>query len=372
MMRKKFRIGSFRFLIALLFISLLLGVIPSAYASSLHDDEPPIDPTTLISDPPLELGPSDPIEVGPIQVPNPDPLAPALIYNFEELNITNSGYIPPDPIAAAGPNHVVSVINVNIQWREKDGTNTTSQTLASFFTSLSPANATFDPKVIYDQFAGRFVVVTLESVSASPNANPSPSNTSRLLIAVSDTNDPTGTWSFQAINSKVSSGGYDYWADYPGFAVDEEAIYITANMFAFSPTPPSGSFLGARLWIIDKFNPTGGLYGGGTSNVSLNDPYASVGTATTTQPAHVFNSPTAMPAGVGTFLVSYSGLSAGGIEAVQVVRVDSPLTSPIFSQVYVSVGDIDNTATGMPDAPQLGSATAIETDDRRGSPCCLA
>ena len=38
-------------------------------------------------------------------------------------------------------------------------------------------------------------------------------------------------------------------ADYPGFAVDEEAIYVTANMFTFGA---SGSYRGGRLWIIPK------------------------------------------------------------------------------------------------------------------------
>jgi len=26
------------------------------------------------------------------------------------------------------------------------------------------------------------------------------------------------------VNGKISPGGVDYWADYPGFAVDEEAV----------------------------------------------------------------------------------------------------------------------------------------------------
>ena len=65
-----------------------------------------------------------------------------------------------------------------------------------------------------------------------------------------------GTWRFLAINSKVNIGGNDTWADYPGIAVDEEAVYITANMFPFT----SGSG-GVRLWIANK-GVSGGWYGG--------------------------------------------------------------------------------------------------------------
>ena len=56
---------------------------------------------------------------------------------------------------------------------------------------------------------------------------------------------PTGiSWPSTPRSTSVAS---DYWADYPGFEVDEEAVYITMNMFPFSG---SGSF--TRLWIIDK------------------------------------------------------------------------------------------------------------------------
>jgi hypothetical protein len=67
-------------------------------------------------------------------------------------------------------------------------------------------------------------------------------------------------------------------------------------------------------------------------------------------------------------LISYSGLSGGGIEAVQIIQVSDPLGGvggPFFTHQFVSVGDIDNTGGAMLDAPQLGSPILIETNDRR-------
>ena len=56
-------------------------------------------------------------------------------------------------------------------------------------------------------------------------------NFSRILLAVSKTSTPAtataGDWFFHAINAKTVIGGVEHWADYPGFAVDEEAVYIT-------------------------------------------------------------------------------------------------------------------------------------------------
>ncbi|MCA9027873.1 MAG: hypothetical protein KDA86_21875, partial [Planctomycetaceae bacterium] len=278
--------------------------------------------------------------------------------NFDE-NATNGGFynIPPDPIGAAGPNHVVSVVNTSIEWHLKDGTQQHSQSLANFFSSLSPANGTFDPKVIYDQASNRFVVVTLEVVGRSTGN--AADDASRILLAVSDDSNPNGTWHFQAINSLTSISGVNYWADYPGFATDGQAIYVTNNLFQFEG---AGSFGGSRLWIIGKGEGSGGLYDGGASSVTIHNPYAGGGIATTTQPAQIFG---AAPGSTGTFLVSYSGLSDGTNEFFQVVRVDNPLTSPTFSQQFVSAGNIDNTAAATPDAPQLGTATLIDTGDRR-------
>lgn len=112
--------------------------------------------------------------------------------------------------------------------------------MASFFTSLTPLTGTFDPKVIYDQYNNRFVVVTLEQTT-------SPSNTSRIFVAVSQTSDPNGGWWFTSINSAVTITSL-CWADYPGLAVTDDAILVTNNMFSFS----ANAFQGSRLWIIQK------------------------------------------------------------------------------------------------------------------------
>jgi hypothetical protein len=104
--------------------------------------------------------------------------------------------------------------------------------------------------------------------------------------------------------------------------------------------------------VIDKGFGSNGFFAGGAVSVGVYDPYAGAGAISlTTQPAHVFGGG---PSGVGTFLVSYSGLSDGSSEYVQIVRLDSPLTSPTFSHQFVNIGNIGNIEDflGFPDAPQ--------------------
>ena len=289
-------------------------------------------------------------------------------FGFDDNATENAGFrfIPPDPIGAAGKSRVIAVVNTMIESRTKGGKLKWRDSLSDFFAPLTPTTFTFDPKIVYDQYADRFVVVTLEVVvGAAPSG---PGNISRILLAVSKNGTPksptAADWHFQDINAKgLFLGFFDTFADYPGFEVDEEVVYVTANMFTFMPF---GLFGGSRLWIVDK-GTAGGFYDGGVSSVSIHDPYAETGIsnlAATTMPAQVFGAGGVGP-GIGTFLVEHSGLSLAGDEFVNVIRVDDPLGTPAFTQEFINVGDIDDVAAFLPDAPQSGSGVGIEVNDRR-------
>jgi hypothetical protein len=285
--------------------------------------------------------------------------------NFDNNATENDGYlfIPPDPIGAAGTDRLIAVVNCMIEARDKTGTQLWRDGLATFFTTLAPANYLFDPKVVYDHYEDRFLVVALEQTDTYYG---DPSNTSRILLAVSKTPTPasanTTDWYYTAINSMENISGVDCWADYPGFEVDEEAVYITSNMFQFLSLGGAGA--GVRLWIVDK-GVASGFYHGDAASVNRYNPYSGGGYVMTTMPAQVYGTG-GVGGSVGTYLVGYSGLTDGVNEYVQVVRVDNPLGTVTFTQTTVGVGNIDNTAvTTLTDAPQLGTTTAIEVNDRR-------
>ncbi len=311
----------------------------------------------------------DPVPRGAVGAPAA-PLVPPLETSFDagdfDTNPALNGgflFIPPDPIGAAGPEHLVNVVNTYLQAWEKDGTLDFELSLADFFGALGPDGFPFDPKVIYDQYQDRWVVVALEFEDTTFG---DPVNDSRLLLAVSDDWDPNGTWFEVAIDAVTDIGGTDHWADYPGFAVDEEAVYVTANMFEFFSF--GGTFGGNRLWAIEKGAGSGGFYDGAGAAVTVLDPYGpscltSEPFCSTTQPAHMFG---AAPAGVGTFLVLFSGLTDGMAEFLQITRLDDPLGSPSFDSQFVDFGNVsDSSFPPMPDAPQSGTGVLIETNDLR-------
>lgn len=302
------------------------------------------------------------------------PLAPIVGTRFEGFGYDDNGTeigtfsIPPDPHGAAGTDRVLAVVNKMIEARSKTGTLIFRDSLKDFFSPLGAATLgtlAFDPKVIYDQFENRFVVVTLE---LTDTARGDASNRSRILLAVSKDSTPdaaTAThWNYFSIDSKTSINGVDSWADYPGFEVDEEAIYVTNNMFSFG----TRLFQGVRLWIVPK-GATGGFYGGSAASVTVHNPFTDPDSVpTTAQPCQVYGAAGIGSGGLGNYLVAYGGVSDGTNELVQVVRVDNPLGAVTLTHEFVNVGNIDN-GVPLPNAPQSGTSTLISTGDPRALDC---
>jgi FlgD Ig-like domain len=346
------------------------------------DPEPSVGSTELTGAVVATNTPATPAAA--VIAPPPSPLTPAPsvvvdCFNIDTNAVLNAGslYIPPDPHGAVGPDYVIVIGNCIIEWRPKVGITSTAEyqsSLKNFFSALpgSPpgpaagstlSTRTFDPKVIYDQYAGRFVVVVLERwMTVLGNA----SDQSRILLAISKTSNPNDGWWLHAIDSKLNISALDRWVDYPGIGCDDKAVYVTGNMYSFAASPAYG---GSRVWVIKK-TPT---YAGPNNNVAyaVYDPFVGgVAVATTAQPAQMFgtlpNGSTGRP--LGTFLVSYSGLSDGTNEYLQIVELTDPLAAaggPYFTLQQINLGDIENASVALPGAPQLGSGVVIATNDRR-------
>jgi hypothetical protein len=163
-----------------------------------------------------------------------DRVTPSGSNGFEAISQTE--WSPPDPTLAVGPNHVVVTVNAAIAFYDKaTGNETFSVHLGTpgspgFFETVgADSNFVFDPKVFYDHKAERFVVVALETSGAS-----------WIDIAVSDDSDPNGIWYKYRTPSVIEVDGFDYWVDYPGFGYDDNAWYVTGNLFALEDGPFGG------------------------------------------------------------------------------------------------------------------------------------
>lgn len=125
-----------------------------------------------------------------------------------------SPYYPPDCNGTIGPNHYMQTINCVYAIYTKTGQLVAGPTnLNLLFTGVPGANNNDgDPVILYDEQADRWVVTEF-SISGSPNY---------ILMAVSTTNDPTGTWNKYSF--VVSS-----MPDYPKFSVWRDGYYMGDN-----------------------------------------------------------------------------------------------------------------------------------------------
>lgn len=142
--------------------------------------------------------------------------------------ISATGWIPPDPTIAVGPTYIVETVNGAIAFFDKAGNKVFQQSDSNtgFWSGMGAGAFIFDPKVFYDHIAKRYVVIELEQDDAT--------TTSKMLIAVSDDNNPNGNWFRYRIEAKINAGGDDKWFDYPGWGYNKDGFVTCGNFFSFA------------------------------------------------------------------------------------------------------------------------------------------
>ncbi|HVM97896.1 MAG TPA: hypothetical protein VMT89_15990, partial [Candidatus Acidoferrales bacterium] len=161
-----------------------------------------------------------------------------LLRSFDGIAFDNVN--PPNPTIAVSPSLILAVTNGTIRVLSKDGTSLATKTLTGFFAPVAqPGDFLTDPRAIYD--SGRFFV-SLASRRSSPFA-------AFFLLAVSSTADPTDPWNYYALNAAVDNTTPTMnFVDLPSLGVDDNAIYLTGNMFDM----PTFSFQGAKIRVVPK------------------------------------------------------------------------------------------------------------------------
>ena len=169
---------------------------------------------------PLPGGEKSNLPVGAI-----DKLSATVNPGAQFAGMTMNGWYPPDADIAVGPSHIVEVVNSSFAIYTKTGTKQLEQTFETLFNGVAVSKTLFDPKIIYDRFNDRYVMVVLEK-STSPQI-------SKVLVAISDDGDPNGTWHRYRLEGALNVGGVDCWFDYPGFGYNQDGYVISGNMFNF-------------------------------------------------------------------------------------------------------------------------------------------
>ncbi|MBK9073628.1 MAG: proprotein convertase P-domain-containing protein [Flavobacteriales bacterium] len=258
--------------------------------------------------------------------------------------IPNTGVNPSDPCLSVGPNHVIQMINGSsgsyFRIFDKNGAALGAQTYLDNFinaiggiTSYSGAG---DPIVLYDALADRWL---MSEFSASGN---------RLVMCVSTTADPLGTWYAYSFTAPS-------FPDYPKYAVWSTAYLITSN---------EGT--GCPIYALDRTRMLAGL--SATSQRFTTPDYPSIGFQATT-PMN-FSGGTPPPAGAPAMVMRMA--DDGWTAAIPNDRLEiwtltldftTPANSVLAGPSFMATSDFDTDLCGYTSfscIDQPGSTTNLD------------
>jgi hypothetical protein len=174
-------------------------------------------------------------------------IAPLIVSGFQ--GAFNEGTPNDNNLAVNNDSFVISVLNTNVRIYSTSGVFKKNWALESFpkdAKAQQPGGAigtldrSYDPKVLFDPVANKFIVVYLEG---------SESTDTRIIVAYSKTSNPLEGWNIYQINGNPFGG--KFWTDYPMIAINGEDLFITANILKDNTDWRDG-FTQSLIWQMPK------------------------------------------------------------------------------------------------------------------------
>lgn len=316
--------------------------IAASLLNSVTASRSPQDPgrSTLPSKPPVLLSskvlstvaPGDlAIRLTQTRSAPPTPVAALPVVSFEGLHFgTNGPYTnrltPPDVQVAVGPNHVFEMVNVLGRISTKQGVEVQTFPLDTFF-GVPPTDFISDPKVHFDPASGRWIASITDVTSG------------RVLLEVSNTDNPTGLWNAYSVSTTTGC------ADQPLLGFSDLVVVVSANDFS-SCTSGNPLYLGVQYWVINKTD----LVSGATPRMMSFGPDPTLFSVHPVQSLRSSNT---------QFMVSTGSGPTSTLTLFSVTGVPPGLV--LVSQQNFGIRQ----ATVPPSAPQLGSKSTLDTADNR-------
>lgn len=281
------------------------------------------------------------IDASPFGTENP----PSAFRNFE--GITATGWRPPDPEVAAGPYNIVAVTNSHFAIFSKDGVNGYQSSFAGF---MGSDYFLFDPKVAYDNFANRFVILMLALKKDGSNNV----TESHYVLLYSDDSNAYGSWSWRFLNAKYDGGTFDnnHWVDFPHLGIAQDGICVSGIKFGTYGTGTSYSH--TRFLRSAEVYGSGGTYWWDYTNFQSDgsSDYRPVPARQLTNPGAFYNVAGKEWGSNKVCVRRFTNYTFGGS--------GSP-TAPTMTETLVTVGTY--TPNGL--AYQQGNANKLEVNDGR-------
>jgi hypothetical protein len=143
---------------------------------------------------------------------------------------------PPDNGLAVGPSHVFQMVNNVGRITDKLGHAVSTFNLDTFF-GVDPGFRGSDPRVVYDATSDRWFAVFMNYSNAKQSSS--------LLLAVSTTGDPTGTFCKYHLGNPTAE---TFLQDYPFLGISDDKVVVAFAAFAFG----TNSLLGGGYYVHNK------------------------------------------------------------------------------------------------------------------------
>ncbi len=261
----------------------------------------------------------DPYFVAP--APTTPPLALGGTGGFQAFSST--GWTPPDPDLAVGPDHIVAVVNGGIRIFDKNGSQSYSTSLVSFWGSVGAGGFVFDPVALFDPHTQRYVVAAADGAGTND----------AICIAVSDDSNPNGTW--HKYRFPVSSTCV--FLDFPNLGINKDALFLAGDCF-------SGG--GNRVFMWDMNKLINGL------SVTMKQVQCSSSTQSLGATKNYDSNSDA-----AYFATTYAGNSS----QIMLRSITNPNSSPTLHSNYLNVPSY----SWPPNAAQMGTSNQAATIDYR-------
>ena len=251
----------------------------------------------------------------------PPPVTRGFQASFDPLPNATLHYDPPDASGAVSPRHVVGAFNNSLTVHDRDGNLLSLVSIPQFWHDPAwPDTVAYDPRVMYDAKYDHFVLAMLTDSGATNGV---------VLLAVSETGDPTGTWRRSRVSVTNSSTPY---GDFTRMAMTADSIVITMNEFV--GTVPSG----VDVLMVPRSRPV----------IDSLDSFQSI---------HVSNAFEFTP--VNTADATLRFLTQDDTTILQYVLTLTPARIDLTNRYLPPAGFL----TGFGLCNQLGTTTLIECDD---------
>jgi hypothetical protein len=223
---------------------------PTVGKAVRFDISPPLRSMRIIEAKESEKGEDDRGAPGPVNDTNHDPdpvvqrwhgdgifsqnnVIPGTGISFNGMTNTATT-TPPDTVGDVGPNHYVQMVNTRFQVFNKSGTSAfgpaSINTLWAGFGGPCQTENAGDPVVLHDQLADRWLLTQFTA------AGPTYFN----CVALSTTNDPTGTYYRWAFTTGTN------FPDYPKYGIWSDGYYISTREFA------GAAFAGVGAYALNR------------------------------------------------------------------------------------------------------------------------